>query len=239
MTNLVFKTKKNSAKHNLLPFSSIFFYLKKNKDNLELIAWMLCNANPRNKENKNQRTMVTKSIAMKYKDQESQERSGTQNHTNYLTKSLKPTSIKRFSEDVNILTFNKDILKTHNFSFNKIPNEVISNLYVLSLRMLNGLLRDIYSTKVITINNYGILGYPIISQKLLHPKKLWATTFSSNIFCLCSRQRHKIFLFTHPSNKISSYIKTPTCGAFSIISITSSIRIRETSKRQIRLFTIK
>ena len=29
---------------------------------------MLCNANPRNKENKNQRTKVTKSIAMKHKD---------------------------------------------------------------------------------------------------------------------------------------------------------------------------
>ena len=29
---------------------------------------MLCNANPRNKENKNQRTMVTKGKVMKHKD---------------------------------------------------------------------------------------------------------------------------------------------------------------------------
>ena len=29
---------------------------------------MQCNANPRNKENKNQRTMVTKSRAIKHKD---------------------------------------------------------------------------------------------------------------------------------------------------------------------------
>ena len=29
---------------------------------------MLCNADPRNKENKNQRTNVKKSIAMKHKD---------------------------------------------------------------------------------------------------------------------------------------------------------------------------
>ena len=133
---------------------------------------MLCNANLRNKENKNQITMVIKSIAMKHKDQEIQEGSGTQNHTNYLTKSLKLTSIKRFGEDVSILTFSRDMLKTHNLSFNKIPNEVISNLYVLSLRMLNRVLRDINSTRVITINNHGILGYPIISQKLFHPKKL-------------------------------------------------------------------
>ena len=120
---------------------------------------------------KNQRTMVTKGKAMKHKDQESQDRSGTQNHTNYLTKSLKLTSIKRFGEDVGILMLSRDILKTHNLSFNKIPNEVIPNLYVLSLRMLNKVLRYINSTRVITVNNHGILGYPIISQNLFHPKK--------------------------------------------------------------------
>ena len=62
-------------------------------------------------------TMVTKSRAMKYKDQESHERSGTQNHTNYLTKCLKLTSIKRFGENVSILTFSRDIFKSHNLSF--------------------------------------------------------------------------------------------------------------------------
>ena len=107
--------------------------------------------------------MVTKGKATKHKDQESQDRSGTQNHTNYLTKSLKLTSIKRFGEDVGILPFSRNILKTHNLSFNKISNEVISNLYVLSIRMLNRVLRYINSTRVITINNHGILGYPIIS----------------------------------------------------------------------------
>ena len=101
--------------------------------------------------------MVTKSRAMKHKDQESQGRLGTQNHTNYLTKCLKLTSIKRFGEDVSILTFSRDILKRHNLSFNKIPNEVIPNLYVFSLRVLNRVLRDIDSTKIITINNHGIL----------------------------------------------------------------------------------
>ena len=102
-------------------------------------------------------------IVMKHKDEENQDRSRTQNHTNYLTKCLKLTSIKGFGEDVSILSFSRDILKTHNLSFNKIPNKVISNLYVLSLRMLNRVLRYINSTRVITINNPGILGYPIIS----------------------------------------------------------------------------
>ena len=88
---------------------------------------------------------------------------GTQNHTNYLTKGFKLTSIKRFGENIGILMLSRNILKTHILSFNKIPNEVISNLNVLSLRMLNRVLRYINSTRVITINNHGILGYPIIS----------------------------------------------------------------------------
>ena len=147
--------------------------------------------------------MVTKSRAMKHKDHESQRWLGTQNHTNYLMKCLKLTSIKSFGEDVNILAFSKDILKRHNLSFNKISNKVISNLYMLSLRVLNKVLRDIDSTRIITINNHGVLWYPIITQKLFHPKKLWTTTSSSNIFCLCNRQRHRILLFTHPRNKLA------------------------------------
>ena len=111
----------------------------------------------------NQRTMVTKGRAMKHKDQEDKDKSRTQNHTNHLTKSLKFTSIKRFGKNVGILTLNRNILRTHNFSFNKIPNEVILNLYVLSLRMLNRVLRYVNSTKVITVNHHGILGYLIIN----------------------------------------------------------------------------
>ena len=72
---------------------------------------MLCNANTSNKKktkqkkkkNKTkQRTMITKGKAKKHKVQKSQDRSGTQNHTNYLMKCLKLTSIKRFGEDVDI-----------------------------------------------------------------------------------------------------------------------------------------
>ena len=116
---------------------------------------------------------------------------------------------------------------------------MIYNLYVLSLRVLNRILRDIDSTRIITIDNYGVLWYPIITQKLFPSKKLWTTTFSSNIFCFYSRQRDKIFLFTHPSNKIGSYIKTPASGDFSIIDIADLIWIWKSSKRQIWLFAIK
>ena len=126
----------------------------------ECNAMQILEIKEKTQKTKKQRTMVTKGKTMKHKGQD---RSGTQNHTNYLTKSLKLTSIKGFGEDVSILSFSRDILKTHNLSFNKMPNEVIPNLYVLSLRMLNRILRYINSTRVITVNNHGILRYPIIS----------------------------------------------------------------------------
>ena len=119
----------------------------------ECYAMQILETKGKNTKTKEQGTMVTKGKAMKHKDQESQDRSGTQNHTNYLTKSFELTSIKRFGKDVDILTLSKDILKTHNLSFNKIPNEVIHNLYVFSLRILNRVLRYINSTRVITVNN--------------------------------------------------------------------------------------
>ena len=109
------------------------------------------------------RRMVTKNVEMKHKDHKSRWWLGTQNHTNHLTKCLKLTSIKRFGEDVSILTFSRDIFKNHNLSFHQIPNKVISNLYVLSLRVLNKVLRDIDSTRIITTNNHGVLWYPIIT----------------------------------------------------------------------------
>ena len=107
--------------------------------------------------------MVTKGRVMKHKDQEDKDKSRTQNHTNHLMKRLKLASIKRFGKNVGIVTLSRNILKTHNFSFNKILNEVIPNLYVLSLRVLNRVLRYVNSTRVITVNHHGILGYPIIS----------------------------------------------------------------------------
>ena len=112
---MISNLRKNNAKHIFLPFFFVFvFFEKNNKNNLEWNAWMLYNANPRKtKKTKQQRKMVTKSRAMKHKDHESQRRTGTQNHTNYLMKCLKLNSIKRLGEDVSILTFSRDIYSRH------------------------------------------------------------------------------------------------------------------------------
>ena len=123
---------------------------------------MLCNANPRNKENKKPKSNGQKEYSNEAQGpRKPRQIRDTESHQ--LLVEVSQTSIKRFGEDVCILSFNRNILKTHNLSFNKIPNEVIYNLYVLSLRMLNRVLRYINSTRVITVNNHGILGYPIIS----------------------------------------------------------------------------
>ena len=165
LANLDIKSKTNNAKHILLPFSFFFcvfflylflFFYNFGKEITKTIQNEMheCYAMQileKQRKQKQQRRMVTKSRAMKHKDNESQRRSGTQNHTNYLTKCLKFTSISR------------DILKSHNLSFNKIHNKVISYLYVFSLRVLNRVLRDINSTRIITINNHGVLCYPIIT----------------------------------------------------------------------------
>ena len=112
---------------------------------------------PKNKE------QLSQKISNEAQGPRKQNSSGTQNHTSYLTKGFKLTSIKRFGENVGILTLSRNILKTHNLSFNKIPNAVIPNLNVLSLRMFHRVLRYINSTRVIIVNNHGILGYPIIN----------------------------------------------------------------------------
>ena len=81
----------------------------------------------------------------------------TSDNTNHLTKRLKLAPIKRFGKDVSILTISRDILKNNNFPFNKIPNKVISNLYMFGPRILYQILKDINNTRVITIQNHSIL----------------------------------------------------------------------------------
>ena len=58
-------------------------------------------------------------------------------NTNVLTKELKPFAIKRLSEQVGLLIISVDELKSECAIFDKLPNEVGSNLYMFCSRMLN------------------------------------------------------------------------------------------------------
>ena len=72
LTNLIFKNKENSAKTQFASFSFLFFFFFNIKKNLEWNAWMLCNANPRNKRKKSPKNQRTKNNGHKGKNNEAQ-----------------------------------------------------------------------------------------------------------------------------------------------------------------------
>ena len=58
-------------------------------------------------------------------------------NTNVLANEFKLFAIKRFGEQISLLIISVNELKSKSNIFNKLPNEVMSNLYVFSSRMLN------------------------------------------------------------------------------------------------------
>ena len=59
-------------------------------------------------------------------------------------------------------------LKSESTIFDKLPNEVMLNLYVFSSRMLNRILRDVNGTGIVTIDGKMFLTNTIIKEEFLH-----------------------------------------------------------------------
>ena len=74
------------------------------------------------------------------------------NNTNVLTKEFKIFAVKRFGEQVSLLIIGVNKLKSENTIFDKLSNEVMSNLYVFGSRMLNWILRNVDGTSIVTID---------------------------------------------------------------------------------------
>ena len=53
--------------------------------------------------------------------------------------------------------------------FNKLLNEVMSNLYMFSSRMLNRILRDVDGTGIVTEDGKMFLTNIVIMEEFLHP----------------------------------------------------------------------
>ena len=70
---------------------------------------------------------------------------------------------------MNLLIINVNELNSESTIFDKLPNEVMSNLYVFNSRMLNRILRDVNDTGIVTINGKMFLTNTIIKEKFLHP----------------------------------------------------------------------
>ena len=84
-------------------------------------------------------------------------------------KEFKPFAIKRFGEQVSLLIISVNEFKRERTIFDKLPNEVMSNLYVFSWGMLNRVLRDVDSTGIVIVDSEMLLTNTVIMDKFLHP----------------------------------------------------------------------
>ena len=100
---------------------------------------------------------------------EEMRRSIHRDNTNVLAKEFKSFAIKRFGEQVSLLIISVNELKSKSVIFNKLSNEVMSNLYVFSSRMLNWILRDVDGTDIVIVNGKMLLTNTIIKKEFLHP----------------------------------------------------------------------
>ena len=100
--------------------------------------------------------------------EERKKRSIHGNNTNVLTKEFKLFAIKRFGEQINLLIISVNKLKSESTIFDKLPNEVMSNLYMFSSRMLNQILRDVDGIGIVTVDGKMLLTNTIIKEEFLH-----------------------------------------------------------------------
>ena len=90
-------------------------------------------------------------------------------NTNVLAKEFKTFAVKRFGKLVSLLIIGVNKLKSESTIFDKLPNEVMSNLYVFGSRTLNRILRDVNGTGIVTIDGEVLLTNTIIMEEFLHP----------------------------------------------------------------------
>ena len=100
---------------------------------------------------------------------EEKRRSSHGDNINVLTKEFKVFTIKRFGKQVSLLIIGVNKLKSESTIFDKLPNEVMLNLYVFGSRMLNRILRDVNGTSIVTVDNEMLLTNIIIMEEFLHP----------------------------------------------------------------------
>ena len=114
--------------------------------------------------------------------EEGKSRSSHGDNTNVLMKEFEAFTVKRFSKQVSLLIIGVNKLKSKSTIFGKLPNEVMSNLYVFDSRMLNRILRNVNGTSIVTVDNEMLLTNTIIMEEFLHPQELGATTTGNNVF---------------------------------------------------------
>ena len=94
--------------------------------------------------------------------------------------------INKFKKNITILHMN--------------TQEMMSNIYMLSPRMLNGIFAKVYNTCIVTFNRNVIKFNVIVQQLLFLPQKLQTTKTCCNIFNFSSGQGNRNLFFTKPKN---------------------------------------
>ena len=100
--------------------------------------------------------------------EEGKSRSSHGDNTNVLTKEFEVFTIKRFGKQVSLLIIGVNKLKSESIIFDKLPNEVMSNLYVFGSRMLNRILRDVNGIGIVTVDSEMLLTNTVIMEEFLH-----------------------------------------------------------------------
>ena len=88
-----------------------------------------------------------------HEKEEKRRRSSHGDNTNVLTKEFKAFTVKRFGKQVSLLIIGVNEFESESTIFDKLPNEVMSNLYVFGSRMLNWILRDVNGIGIVTIDS--------------------------------------------------------------------------------------
>ena len=101
--------------------------------------------------------------------EEKRRRSSLGDKTNVLMKEFKAFTVKRFGKQVSLLIIGVNEIKCESTIFDKLPNEVMSNIYVFGSRMLNRILTDVNGTGIVTIDSEMFLTNTIIMDEFLHP----------------------------------------------------------------------
>ena len=136
----------------------LFLYEKQNKAKTE------------KKTNKNMLNKVMYKTGCKcMRKEEEKRRSIHEDNTNVLVKEFKPFAIKRFGKKICLLIISVNEPKSKSTIFDKLPNEVMLNLYVFNSRMLNRILRDVYGTSIVAVDGKMLLTNTIIMEEFLHP----------------------------------------------------------------------
>ena len=104
-----------------------------------------------------------------HEKEEKRRRSTHGDNTNVLMKEFKAFTVKRFGKQVSLLIIGVNELKSKSTIFDKLLNEVMSNLYVFCSRMLNRILRDVNGTGIVTIDSELFLTNTIIMEEFLYP----------------------------------------------------------------------